>query len=44
MSLVKIGGRKKETMTLLRDTYVWFDEGLDTRDLKLANSLLKQPQ
>jgi class 3 adenylate cyclase/predicted ATPase len=41
MSLIHIGGRKKETINLLRDTYNWFIEGLDTHDLKKANTLLK---
>jgi len=42
MSLIRIGGRKKETMQLLSDSYNWFVEGLDTRDLKEANKLLQQ--
>jgi class 3 adenylate cyclase/predicted ATPase/anti-anti-sigma regulatory factor len=40
LSLAHIGGRKKETMTLLKDTYDWFEEGLDTPDLKQAHDLL----
>jgi predicted ATPase/class 3 adenylate cyclase len=42
MSLVRIGRRKKETMTLFRDTYKWFVEGLDTKDLKQAKNLLQE--
>jgi predicted ATPase/class 3 adenylate cyclase len=41
VSLIHIGGRKKETMQLLNDTYKWFVEGLDTYDLKQANKLLQ---
>ena len=41
-SLVRIGGRKKETIKLLSDTYSWFSEGLDTHDLKQAKNLIKQ--
>jgi predicted ATPase len=40
MSLVHIGGRKKETMKLLKDTYNWFDKEQDTHDLKLAATYL----
>jgi class 3 adenylate cyclase/predicted ATPase len=39
-SLVSIGDRKKETMDLLSETYNWFNEGLDTSDLKKAYILL----
>ncbi len=41
-SLIRIGGRKKETIKLLSDTYNWFAEGLDTHDLKQANNLLRR--
>ena len=43
MSLVRIGGRKEETMNLLRDTYNWFVEGQDTKDLKQAKNILQEP-
>jgi adenylate cyclase len=42
ISLVRIGGRKKETMNLLLDTYNWFAEGRDNHDLKQANTLLER--
>jgi predicted ATPase/type II secretory pathway predicted ATPase ExeA len=42
MSLVRIGGRKKETIQLLSDTYRWFDEGLDSIDLKQAYKLIEE--
>ena len=42
MSLVHIGGRKKEVMKLLKDTHHWFSEGLDTPDLQKAKYLLEQ--
>jgi len=42
MSLVRIGGRKKESMKLLRDTFDWFVEGMETRDLRKANQLLNE--
>jgi predicted ATPase len=40
ISLFRIGGRKKETINLLRDTYEWFSEGQDTHDLKQAEKIL----
>jgi tetratricopeptide (TPR) repeat protein len=40
ISLVRIGGKKNETLNLLRETYEWFDEGLDSIDLKQAYKLI----
>ena len=40
ISLVRIGGRKIEALKLLKETYDWFSEGLDTNDLKKAKDLL----
>jgi len=42
MSLVHIGSSTGETIKLLRDTYSWFTEGLDTPDLKQASKLLQE--
>jgi predicted ATPase len=33
-------GKKKEARTLLRETYGWFTEGFDTKDLQEAKALL----
>jgi class 3 adenylate cyclase/predicted ATPase/anti-anti-sigma regulatory factor len=41
ISLVRVDGQKDETLTLLKDIYDWFEEGLDTADLKQANNLLQ---
>ena len=40
--LLRDTGRRDEAHTLLAETYAWFTEGFDTRDLKEAKALLEE--